>query len=74
MTYQHNHNAIPTQGNRSNHCTDRFITSRTTNTELYNNYDTKSEIFSQASQNTQLDKMGNHSQLLDDQNNENSQN
>jgi hypothetical protein len=54
-------------------CTDRFITSRSTSTELYNNYDTKSEIFSQATSNTHLDKMGNHSQLLDDNNQENAQ-
>jgi hypothetical protein len=37
---------------------DRFISKRSGASELYNNYDTKSEIFSQSSQMNQLDKLG----------------
>jgi len=65
-------NTFTSPGCKPSLCADRFITSRSINTELFNNYDTKSEIFAQASQNTQMDKMGNHSQLLEDTNNENS--
>ena len=51
---------------------DRYISSRACSTELFNNYDTKSEIFAQYSQVNQVDKLGSHPQMPEE-NNENSQ-
>lgn len=41
---------------------DRYICARTTSSEMYSNFDTKSEIFSQSSQINLLDKLGSHPQ------------
>jgi hypothetical protein len=49
---------------------DRFISQRATHFDLSNTYEAKSEIFSQQWQQNQIDKMGNHSILLEE-NNEN---
>ena len=42
---------------KSGHQGDRFISTRTVDSEPYNNFDTKSEIFSQSSQMNLYDKM-----------------
>lgn len=41
-------------------CGDRFISQRTGGGEMFNSFDTKSEIFSQNSQINLLDKLGSH--------------
>ena len=47
-----------------NHAGDRFISKRTGDSELYNNYDTKSEIFSLSASMNMFDKLGGNSQAV----------
>jgi hypothetical protein len=55
-------------------CGDRFISHRNCSQEMFNNYDTKSEIFSQNSQINLLDKLGSHTSQIMEENNENNMN